>query len=205
MEPLSARELLRMHLQQPEYLHVLLNPLPVYGLFIGLVAMGLALLLRHRRAELVALSLVFLSTLSAWPVAAFGDKGYDRVLTLADEDGQAWLAAHAKRAEQLVPLFLAVAALSAAAAFIPFRWPAWRKPLWYATLAGALVALACGGWLGYSGGKIRHKEFRYTPPPRADSPGAAAPPRISLPAVTGSGTYPFCLCCALPLSRIPTT
>jgi len=200
-----------MHLQQPEYLHVLLNPLPVYGLFIGVLAMLIAPLLRNRRAEVLALALVLFSALSALPVAAFGDKGYDRVLTLADEDGQAWLAAHAERGKKLLPVFPALAALAAAAALIPFRWPRWRRPLWYGTLAGALLALGCGGWLGYSGGKIRHKEFRYTPPPPVKT-GAflretglpRSPQSISIASRSAPGAYPLYLC-ALPSFQTLTT
>ena len=36
-------------LEQPEYVHVLLNPLPVYGLALGLVALTIALALRRPR------------------------------------------------------------------------------------------------------------------------------------------------------------
>ena len=34
-------------LQQPEYVHVLLNPLPVYGLLIGLIGLVLGLIFRR--------------------------------------------------------------------------------------------------------------------------------------------------------------
>ena len=39
-------------LRQPEYIHVLLNPLPVYGLLIGLIGLVLALILKSRRAQI---------------------------------------------------------------------------------------------------------------------------------------------------------
>src|SRR5213082_456744 len=39
--------------RQPEYIHVLLNPLPVYGLLVGLIGLVLALILKSRRAQIV--------------------------------------------------------------------------------------------------------------------------------------------------------
>jgi hypothetical protein len=35
-------------LEQPEYIHVLINPLPVYGLAMGLVGLSIGLALRSR-------------------------------------------------------------------------------------------------------------------------------------------------------------
>ena len=38
-------------LEQPEYIHVLINPLPVYGLAMGLVGLIIGLALRSREAR----------------------------------------------------------------------------------------------------------------------------------------------------------
>lgn len=151
--------------RQPEYLHVLLNPLPVYGLAIGLIGLIAALILRSRAAQIVTLFLVLVSAGSAWPVYQFGEQGYDRVLSMSDDDGHAWLDEHQHRAEQLIPLFYALAVLAAAAVFAPMKWPRTSAPLGIlVTLLGVLV-LGLGGYIAYAGGKIRHKEFRTGPPP----------------------------------------
>ena len=84
-------------LQQPEYLHVLLNPLPVYGLAVALFGLIAVLYLGSRRGQIMALILIFATAASAWPVAELGETAYDRVLSMADEPGQAWLKAHADR------------------------------------------------------------------------------------------------------------
>ncbi len=170
---MSGWELLKAHFQQPEYLHVLINPLPVYGLALGLLAMLMALALRNRRGELVALTIVFVSAIAAWPVAELGEQGYDRVLSMTDKGGEAWLSEHRDRAQKVIWVFYAVAALSAAGALVPVKWPGTARPMFLATLLGTVVALGCGGWIGYAGGQIRHKEFRYglppPPPPRAEA------------------------------------
>ncbi len=110
-------------LQQPEYLHVLLNPIPLYGLafaFFGLIA---ATYLRSRGGQLAALVLVFASAIFIWPVTRHGDLAYNPVLSMADEDGQAWLKAHVHRADQLIWLYYTLGALAAAAIFVPKKWP----------------------------------------------------------------------------------
>src|SRR3982751_6111229 len=101
-------------LRQPEYVHVLLNPLPVYGLLVSWIALVAAIILRSRRALIVTLILVFMTSISAWPVFEFGQQGYDRVLAMTDDDGHAWLDQHEERAERFVYIFYAVAALSVA-------------------------------------------------------------------------------------------
>src|SRR5881394_4677558 len=59
-------------LRQPEYVHVLLNPLPIYGLVIAWLGSIIALILKSRRAQIIALLLVLISSFSAWPVYEFG-------------------------------------------------------------------------------------------------------------------------------------
>ena len=59
-------------LEQPEYVHVLINPLPVYGLALGLVALTIALALRSREARICAFILILIAATSAWPVIYYG-------------------------------------------------------------------------------------------------------------------------------------
>src|SRR5205814_2436499 len=89
-------------LQQPEYIHVLLNPLPVYGLLVGWVGLIIGLVLRSRPAQIATLSLVLLSSISAWPVYEFVEQGYDRVLSMSDESVVAWLVGCMHRDENLI-------------------------------------------------------------------------------------------------------
>ncbi|HEY2124549.1 MAG TPA: hypothetical protein VGG94_03705, partial [Chthoniobacterales bacterium] len=92
-------ETLLRDLRQPEYLHVLLNPLPIYGLAVSLIGLVIALFARSRSAQVATLAIVFLSALSAWPVGEFGEQAYGPVLSMSDEPGQAWLKAHKERVD----------------------------------------------------------------------------------------------------------
>ena len=152
-------------LSQPEYIHVLINPLPVYGLAMGVVGLIIALIQRSRRAQVATLAIILLTAACAWPVAHFGEEGYDRVLAMADDTGQAWLKVHAHRVDQLIWFFYALALVAAAAIFAPLKWPKSTTALTSITLLLAFVVLGMGGYIAHAGGKIRHREFRNEPPP----------------------------------------
>jgi hypothetical protein len=152
-------------LRQPEYVHVLLNPLPIYGLASGWIGLIITLFLRSRRAQIATLALVLISAASAWPVYEYGEQAYDRVLTMTDDDGHAWLDEHRDRAEDLIWIFYTLAVLSAIAIAAPIKWPKSSGPLVIAVILLGAVTLGTGEYIAYAGGKIRHREFRNEPPP----------------------------------------
>jgi hypothetical protein len=156
---------LARYLRQPEYIHVLINPLPIYGLAVGLTGLLVALFLRSRQAQIATLAIVFLSAASAWPVFEFGEQASDRVLSMSDEQGQAWLETHQHRAERFIYFFYALALVSLIAIVGPIKFPKFSLTLALLTFAFGLVALGMGGYIASAGGKIRHREFRTGPPP----------------------------------------
>jgi glucan phosphoethanolaminetransferase (alkaline phosphatase superfamily) len=159
MEPLLRS------LRQPEYVHVLLNPLPVYGLLLSWIGLIIAFVSKSRRAQIVALVLVLISSVSAWPVYEYGEDGYDRVLAMTDDDGHAWLDEHMHRADKLIYIFYALALLSAIAIATPLKWPTTAAPLIIAVILLGALTLGSGGYIAYAGGRIRHREFRNEPAP----------------------------------------
>lgn len=153
------------HLSNPEYLHTLINPLPVYGVGLGLLALVIAFVTRSGAARVLALAIVFVSALSAGPVYHYGEAGYDRVLAMTDNDGRKWLEEHQRRGEQLIYLFYALAALAATGIVTEKFAPRAALPLALATTVLACVSLAAGAYIASAGGRIRHREFRYVLPP----------------------------------------
>jgi hypothetical protein len=152
-------------MRQPEYIHVLINPLPVYGLAMGLLGLIVAFFLKSRAAQIVALIVVLVSAVSAWPVYEFGEQAYDRVLSMSDDPGHAWLDEHRDRGEDLIWFFYALAVLTAVALVVPRKWPRSATPLVIAIILLSAVTLGLGSYIAYAGGKIRHREFRNVPPP----------------------------------------
>jgi glucan phosphoethanolaminetransferase (alkaline phosphatase superfamily) len=153
--------------RQPEYVHVLLNPLPIYGLAMGWMGLVIGFFLRSRPAQIATLVLILISAASAWPVYEFGEQGYDRVLSMSDDAGQAWLDEHQHRGEQLIYFFYALGVLSLVAIIVPIKWPKTSLPLVIGTILFGVIVLGMSGYIAYAGGKIRHKEFRTEPPPPA--------------------------------------
>ena len=152
-------------LKQPEYVHVLLNPIPVYGTLCGIFALIVALILRSRPAQIVAYVIVILSSLSAWPVSEYGEQAYDRVYSMSNSDAQQWLKVHLHRVDRGVYVFYATAVVAVVALVLPWKLPRTQTRLAVATLVLAIAALAVGGWISHAGGKVRHSEFRSNPPP----------------------------------------
>jgi hypothetical protein len=144
----------------PEYLHVLLNPLPVYGMAMGVLALGAALLARNKTAQVIALGLVIIAAASAWPVAHYGQNAFKRIRGLADEPGQARLAEHMERSDKLIYVFHATALLGVAALVSQRKFPKVATPMAAVTLIAAVASLGAGGWISKAGGQIRHPEFR---------------------------------------------
>src|SRR5947208_4869926 len=159
-------DILLRDLRQPEYIHVLINPLPIYGLAIAWIGLIIAFFLKSRRAQIATLIIVLICAASAWPVYEYGEQAENPVISMADRDGQAWLAEHKDRAEDLIYFFYALALLSAVAIALPIKWPKSSMPLTLGvTLLGAIV-IGIGAYIAQAGGKIRHREFRNEAPPK---------------------------------------
>ena len=160
----EVHELLQQ-LWQPEYVHVLLNPLPVYAMASGILALVVALILRSRSAQMTAFIMVIFAALSVWPVGEFGERAYDRVYSMSNTEAQQWLDVHAHRADVGKWVFYVTAVIATAALVAPRFRPCTQLSLALATLVLALVSLGTGAWISHAGGKIRHSEFRNGPPP----------------------------------------
>ena len=86
-------------------------------------------------------------------------------MTQTDQNGYAWLDAHAQRGERAAPAFYVLAAISALALALPWKLPKTALALNLLTLVATFAVLAIGIWVAYAGGQIRHREFRYGLPP----------------------------------------
>ena len=64
----------------PEYLHLLLEPLPLYGLGIGLTFLIVSFLFGEAKCRLLALAIICVSCASVWPYLDLRDKATPRIL-----------------------------------------------------------------------------------------------------------------------------
>lgn len=157
-------------LNHPEYIHVTINHLPLIGLPVATLALVAGLVFRSRAATLIGFALVALLSLSAWPVYHFGDEGYDRVLSMADEDGSLFLRHHKELAERWEFLYYVTAGMAGLGFVSARKWPKLHRWSSILTLLLAAASLAAGIAIARPGGQVRHREFRFGASPPAQQP-----------------------------------
>lgn len=156
-------------IQQPEYVHVLLNHFPLTGMFIALLFLVAALIFNSRPAQFFALFMVCLLALSVWPVAHYGERAYDRVLSMTDDEGSQYLKLHAQLADRWMFVYYITSGAAAIALVGGWRKPKFLRPSGTVVAVLAAGSLAVGMLIAEAGGKVRHREFRYGPPPKVQS------------------------------------
>ena len=153
---------------KPEYVHVLLNPLPVYGLAIGLVVLCFGFIRRSQPVRTTGLVITALCAASAWPVLYYGQHAYNSLAPMLDTESEQWLDTHMERAERFIYFFYATAAFAIAALVFSRKSPKARTVLSALALALGVASLGLGAWISRAGGQASHSEFRAdgaSPPP----------------------------------------
>lgn len=146
---------------KPEYLHAISNHVLVIGVGVGIFALVIALFLKSRQAQIVALAVVLVSSAAAYPVLFLGYQAYKSVRGIADEPGQVWLDNHIQRAESTIYIDYALMLVAGAALAVP-KWKS-KTAVPLATLPLAAASVGVGGWISYAVGRVRHPEFRDAP------------------------------------------
>jgi hypothetical protein len=157
-------------LKRPEYIHVVLNHLVIYGTILGALALAISFILRSRAAQITALVITFIAAGSAYPVLVSGQRAYKTVRGMADDTAQEALDEHMDRAEKTINVFYLLALISLAALLVPVKWPKLGPPLAAVTLALALLCFGLSLYIAQEGGRIKHPEFRPIEP--GESPTA---------------------------------
>ena len=152
-------------LKQPEYIHVAINHLPLVGLFVAMLALVVALLTKQRVAIITGLGLLALLAISVLPVYHYGEEGYDRVLSMSDDAGQAFLKYHEELAERWVFLYYVTAGVAVLGLALTWKWPRLLAPFSIVSVVLAAASLTAGLFIAQAGGEVRHREFRFRPPP----------------------------------------
>jgi hypothetical protein len=147
-------------LKKPEYIHVVLNHLPIYGTILGATALAISLLLRSRAAQITALILTLIAGVSSYPVFVTGQKAYKTIRSISDDAGSDWLDEHMERAEKTIGAFYFMAVLAIAGLIAPIKWPKAAIPLTALTLVAAILCSGIAIYIAQAGGRVRHPEFR---------------------------------------------
>jgi hypothetical protein len=66
--------------RDPEYAHLLMESLPLYGLAFGVTLLVIAFVMNESKSRLLALGIIFVSCASVWPYLDFRLKATPRIL-----------------------------------------------------------------------------------------------------------------------------
>ena len=152
-------------LRDPAYRHVLLNHVPIIGLFMAFVVLSAGLATRQASLLFTGLALVALTAGTSLPVARFGDAAYPAIYDTLDSYGRDWLDYHAELAEAWLPLLYANAVLALLALIACALRPRLLRCACAVVALVTLAGLVGAGVVARSGGKIQHPEFRLGNPP----------------------------------------
>ncbi len=156
-------------LGNPAYRHMLLNHIPIIGLFVALAVLLTGLAARQTALLFTGLVLVAIAAGASIPVARYGDAAYPAIYDTLDRQGRGWLDYHAELADTWMPLLYTNTALAVLAIVIGMA----RRPLllWAALLVAVVTLAGIGGAsvVARAGGQIQHPEFRISDPPVVES------------------------------------
>lgn len=180
----SEWQVFRSHVTRPDYLHVLINPIPALGMVLG-VLLVLAHKFRREPALMEAGLVVIAATAGITGAAVWlGQRAYDRLFETLSLESQMWLDVHMERAETFQYVFYAAGALALATLWSKRRKPAAVHPLLLATILSASLSAALAGVIAHAGGQVQHGEFREGQPPASSlqkAPTEVPAERQSLP------------------------
>lgn len=150
-------------LQNPAYLHAVINHFPIIGSIFGAFALAVALLMRNRSALLPGLLITTIAGIAAWPTYLTGSSAYKPIRKIADDSGIDWLDLHMDHADEATWVFYIMAGFAFLALLTLSKWPKLATALSAIALIAALVSTIAGIYIARPGGCVRHPEFRPQP------------------------------------------
>lgn len=103
----------------PEYIHTLLNPLPTYGVAIGIFGLLVGLVFRSVATRNAGLVVIFVCTGIAWAVFVYGQHAFNHLYPDLDAESKKLADIHMDRAESFIWAFYITAVLSLIALAVP--------------------------------------------------------------------------------------
>ncbi|MBL9133731.1 MAG: hypothetical protein JNG86_21150 [Verrucomicrobiaceae bacterium] len=150
-------------IRDPEYLHLLIEPLPLYGLGMGLVVFIVAFVFNERRTRLLSRALICVSCASVWPYTDLREKATPRILATRPPEFASVIREQTERRQAWNWPYYVLALLSFVACFTSHS-PKGRPLLLVVVIGGAFV-FWFSIWLHKKECEVYHRNIvRYTPP-----------------------------------------
>ncbi|MFT4546377.1 MAG: hypothetical protein ACI8XO_003983 [Verrucomicrobiales bacterium] len=146
-------------LSDPEYLHLLLEPIMIWGLGIGVIAFLLSFLFGERKMQLVALIVIIVSAMAVVPYLQQRKKADERVVKLRG-DVKEMIEESTERRRDSRGAYLVVAALAGLTILMGAHKGKPGLLAGVATAAAGAVVVVHGAWLHLKDAEIYHPNIR---------------------------------------------
>ena len=172
----------------PAHLHLAINHVPIIGLAVAALPLLIGILFKSRGALASGLLAVILCVGTLPAIMETGEAAQESFVDGSiepgmDAAGKAAFREHSGRAKFTAPVVYAAGLLAIIALASLIKFPRESAIISWAVLIGVVLSISLSVWTAEAGGRIRHSEFRVTPPPQ--SLPEVVPP---LPAATPTPT-----------------
>jgi hypothetical protein len=150
------------NIRDPEYLHLLLEPLPLYGLGIGLTFVIVSLVFGELKSRMLALAIICVSCASVWHYTELRDQATPRILATRSPDYAPLIQEQTQRRKDWSwPYY--VQALLSLTAIVTTRHPKGRPLLLVVVILGTLL-FWFSIWVHKKECEVYHRNIvRFTP------------------------------------------
>jgi hypothetical protein len=146
-------------LKDPEYLHLLLEPIMIWGLAIGVIAFLFAYFFGERKMQLVALGVIIVSSLAVGPYLKQRAQADERVVKLR-ADMKEQIEASQERRRDSRGAYLLVAALAGLTVLMGAHKGMPGMLAGIGTVLAGTVVVIHGAWLNLKDAEIYHPNIR---------------------------------------------
>ncbi len=145
----------------PAYLHILTNHFPIVGIIIGTLLLITGMVFKNDGIRLSGLGTIIFASVMAIVADLTGDPAKDALRNLPGIS-ESLINRHEDIASVSMFLMIPAGLLAALTIYSIIKKERSVKFLTIITLALALVSCAVMGYVGHTGGQIKHDEFRST-------------------------------------------
>ena len=144
-------------LRDPEYAHLLLESLPLFGIGAGLIFLCASLAFRESKSRLLALLLICVSSGSVWPYVSLREKAQARIIAMHDPSYAPLIRDQTARRKSAAWAFYAMSLISGLA-FV-FGMAGKGRGLLFLTIVAATATFWLSLWLHKKEAEIYHRNI----------------------------------------------
>ena len=143
--------------RDPEYAHLLLESLPLFGIGAGLIFLCGSLVFREGKSRLLALLLICVSSGSVWPYVELREKAQARIIAMHDPSYAPLIREQTTRRKSTAWAFYAMCLISGLAAILGMAGKG--RALLILTIVAATATFWLSLWLHKKEAEIYHRNI----------------------------------------------